>query len=207
MAPTDGTDVNIDSVAAFGKLALTKRVPDFVQGMSTAHGKAGQAMAGMSGTGEGLSFATVHAGMLEQLGQFMTDANIGVQALGSGAIVVAANYRTSDLSQKQALDSVTNAFNPPSGTESLSQDRSEAEAAARQDEFARQREQFFHPPAPHLPDAQPGQPQGEQPLTPQQEVTEHNDKFGEDETWRPPDPNAPPDDYYYGGDAGVVPGL
>jgi len=119
----------------------------------------------------------------------MRDSVAGFQSLSSGAIVQAANYRTSDLSQAQAMQAVLDVFNPPAGS------AQSVAAETAQSEFAQSREACFHPTnaEAHLPppDPQAGTPGA--PESPEEQVRKHNDKYGQGERWRPVDPNQPPE--------------
>jgi hypothetical protein len=106
---------------------------------------------------------------------------------------MAANYRHGDLSQADALNAVEKAFNPAEGTPSIASEQATADAEQHRLEAhlpPEDRTWIAGLPPADLVDSST-QPAGEK--SPFEQVREHNDKYGKDEHWRPPDPNKAPD--------------
>lgn len=173
---TEGTDVRPDTVSDFGKRCITG-AESLTKGAGSALGGVGSAKPGMSGIDEGISFADSYGASVAALGRFSQDAITGLQALGYGGITIAQNYRAADLSQAQEMRAVDAAFNPKGGTPSLASQRAAGQQAAAKTP------QALPAPQPPAPSDRPA------PLTPQQEVDRHTQRYGANETWRPPAPS------------------
>lgn len=188
----DESNVNIDALAAFGVKDIPQVLNDYASETAVAMSKVGAAVPGLSGTSEGQTFSDWHVAALEAMRSFMQDSIAGFRSLSCGAIVEAANYRTGDLSQAQALQGVLDAFNPPAGS------AQSVAAETAQSEFAQSREEYFHPTSAeaHLPPPDPQADLPGAPQSPQEQVREHNEKYGEGERWRPVDPNKAPEPSY-----------
>lgn len=202
----DESKVDIDALVTFGQ-----KMGDVLKTYGTATGpalsKAGAASVGLVGTNEAQTFRDWYdQAILEAAGKFMQDSTHAVQSFMYSSIIMAANYRTGDLSQAAALNDVMGAFDPKDGTPSIATEQAKADAEQHQLEAHLPPED--RTPTNGLPPAEivdpPATKPGEQ--SPYEQVREHNDKYGKDEHWRPPDPNAPPDDPY-DGSTGPVPGL
>lgn len=178
MAPTEGSDVNITSVAEFG-VSTMKQMTTFMSGAGGPIGKASSAQVGLAGTPEGGQFASKYGAKLQEYGLMLADVNKGFQALGYGAIVIADNYRTSDASQKKDLEAVNAAFNPPPGSPSAASDAAKAqkEAEAKQPTNNGQ---------PRLPSATTNQP-NVCVVSPEQEARTFAERH-DNADWRPEPP-------------------
>lgn len=196
---SEGSDVDIASVAEYG-LSTVKQMTTFMSGIGGPFGAASSAMLGLAGTPEGAEFSAMYGAKLQEVGLLLEDVSKGLQALGYGAIVIADNYHQSDMSQKQALDSVNAAFHPPAGAESVAADaqKTQDELARAADAAARNRD--LHP----LPAAQQDTP-SVCVVSPQSEADTFQDRH-DNATWRPepppkvlaPGPYAPGDPRYTG---------
>lgn len=176
MAPTEGSDVNITSVADFGVSAMNQ-MTTFMSGAGGPLGKASSAQVGLAGTPEGATFGARYGSKLQEYALLLNDVNMGLQSLGYGAIVIANNYRTSDLSQKRALDAVNSAFAPPPGTPSAASDV----AAAQQEQDGE------GDGTTRLPGATNDDEPNVCVLTPDQEARNFAD-LHDNADWRPPPP-------------------
>jgi len=174
---SDGTDVSPDSVSDFGKKSLDQ-AKAFMSGTGDSIGSIGSARPGASGMAEAASFAAAHSRNVQAMGMFAKDAATGLQALGYGGLTIADNYRNADISQAAQMKSVDAAFNPGAGTPSIASDR-----AAAQEAPARAPKDLPKPvpAAAQIPASYDGID------TPQEQVDRHNQRFGENETWRPKD--------------------
>lgn len=178
------SDVNIDAVAKFGTNVDLNIIPDFALGTMAQFSKVGAALVGATGTNEAQTFRDWYMrGICEPLGEhYLTDARDGLQAHADVAIIIAANYRHGDISQGQEMDAVNNAFNPTDGQESI-----------RSDQAQNPDSQPVTTDKDQLPKGKKA-PAGPPPKdSPQQQVNEHNQKYGQNEHWQPEDPNQPYD--------------
>lgn len=189
---TDGIDVVPDSVSEFGNKCLTESRP-VMEGIGSSTSDLYRGGAGKTVLPEGVSFARAHMMRAQAALMLLQDAATGLFALGNGAITIAHNYRSADLSQAQQMNTVDAAFNPAPGTRSIaSEQAAAAEAAAREAARARADERKYgevtarEAAAKPLPQA--ATVQGPTPPTPQQEVDDHTALYGENEHWRPPAP-------------------
>jgi hypothetical protein len=187
----DQSDVDIDALAEFGKNVLSQTLKDYASGSSAGLSKISGAVPGMIGTNEAQVFMDWNSSMIEALGLFMKDSPAGFESLGYGAIVEAANYRTGDLSQAQAMDDVIDVFNPAAGTPSVASEQADALAQAKA------RNAHLPPDDRTLPNQLPP-PEKSVPVvpnscvqSPEEQVRLHDKLYGKDEKWRPIDPNAP----------------
>jgi hypothetical protein len=144
----------------------------------------------MVGTNEAQVFSDWNSSLLEALGKFMKDSPRGFESLGYGAIVQAANYRTAD--RAQAEEMVIDVFNPAAGTPSVATEIAAAEAEQRKAE--RHLPPEDKTPKNGLPAPDRSAPLPDTGPSALEQVRQHNDTYGEDERWRPVDPNAPVDD-------------
>jgi hypothetical protein len=186
----DQSKVNIDALAAFGKDVLGMST-DFGSGLSKGATKIGNAVVGYSGTNEAQVFRDWYfQAVIDASSQFNEDVVKGLLSMSYGAIVEAANYREGDVSQSQALHEVEAAFNPAPGTQSVATDM--AAAAAKQQaadaKTARLRHQTGEDRLP-APSATSDDNVCLAP-SPSEQVRIHNKLYGNDEHWRPPDPDA-----------------
>lgn len=179
----DESKVNIDALAAFGK-DVAGMGEDYGTGLSKGAMKIGNAVVGYSGTNEAQVFRDWYfQAVVGSSNQFNQDVVKGLLSMGFGAIVEAANYREGDLSQSQALQDVQAAFNPAPGTDSVATEFDKAQQTKPQPKA--DTTDRLPPPAP-TPDNVCVPP------SPSEQVRIHNKLYGQDERWRPKDPNAQP---------------
>jgi hypothetical protein len=190
----DESKVDIDALMTF-VTNMGEVFGDYGNGMDAVLSKINSATVGLCGSNEASMFRDwYNRAILESTGQFSADSSNGLTALMYGTVVMAANYRTGDLSQAQAMNDVTRAFNPAEGTPSL--------ASVQAKQAAQKRATEPHVPAesggtgrnglPDPQDVEPPTPTSEEP-SPFEQVRTHTDKYGKNERWHPPDPDAPPE--------------
>jgi hypothetical protein len=109
------TKVNVAALANFGTKTAEQTFKSYASGAGAlAANRAGETI-GRVGTNEARTFQAYYQGMTEALGYFQRDSGKGFQALGFGAVVMAANYHQGDLSQAKAMDDINAMFEPTPG--------------------------------------------------------------------------------------------
>jgi hypothetical protein len=190
----EGTEVEPTQLVTF-----SGQVMESVGPFATSLGEAlsdiaqGGGKLGVTNTSEAASVRLYHAAVLQQTSQYAGEAATGVQALGQGALTIAANYLAADAAQATGMDTVTAAFTPQAGQTSLSGQQAAARAAAGAadqsyaDQIAANRGTL--PPAQAADDRAPAAAPADDPdqLTPQQrqEQVEANieDFAGDEQKW------------------------
>lgn len=190
----DQSKVNIDALTAFaGQVAgfspgkdAGGMLKDYSTGMQSPASQVGGAIVGFLGTNEAKTLQDwYYKECLESLNSFTEDVVKGLESLGSAAIIMAANYREGDLSQAQAMNDVIGAFNPGKGQQTVD----DQIAAAQKKDPPKTTAETLPPPEGDMVCTLPTP--GE-PLTPQQQVEQHDNKYGDHEDWYPGNPNYDP---------------
>jgi hypothetical protein len=164
--------VNIHDLAAFGERTFQHTLTRYTTA-GASEGQVGVAPVGKVGTSEALTFQAYYKGIVEALGSFLRDSPKGIEALGLGAVVMAANYKSGDTSQAKALAEVNEVFAVRPGRPSMASDKKLASKATVKST----------PPRPENPSPSPTY--AYEPPTPQQQIDEHNRRYGHYEHWQP----------------------
>lgn len=165
--------VNIGALAHFGETTVGHTVSHYGRGAGAVEGEISVAPVGKVGTSEAQTFQAYYKGMVEALGYFLRDSPKGIEALGLGAVVMAANYKGGDLSQAKAMDDVNKAF----------ADRPDRPSLATDKKLLTKTTIHSEPPPPEK--TSPSPTYAYDPPTPKQLVDEHNRRFGHYEHWQP----------------------
>lgn len=166
--------VDIGALARFGEKTVAHTMPRYGRGAGSVAGEISVAPVGKVKTSEAQTFAAYYKGMVEALKYFLQDSPKGIEALGSGAVVMAANYKAGDLSQAKAMDDVNKAFADRPDRPSLATDKKV---------LAKIKVHIVAPPEPKA--TSPSPTYAYDPPTATQQVDEHNRRYGHYEHWQP----------------------
>lgn len=199
----DHTKVNVHDLAAFGEKTFQQTHMTYLTGAAAARGNIETAVVGQVGSSEALTFQAYYEQYITPaLDHFLTDSPTGIEALGTGAAVIAANYHSGDQSQATAIDAVNKVFDPGPGKSSIATEAQQSHAPKGSDRSSGHR---LPPPDSSDgysgPDAQRERWRQEgsgDELTPSEQVQEHTKLYQKDETWTPvPLPKYHPDVPYF----------
>jgi hypothetical protein len=180
----DSSSVNITTLGDVGITLIRDLMPHHQKGLEAAGGTIGTSRVGAVGTSEAHQFAAWYAGAVDALGQFLTDVTHGVQAHGNTAVVMADIYRHGDLSQAEAMNDVYRAVHPSAGEPSLASQDAAAKRSGKTSPNSGKKYLKSNG------DTKPPKPEGP---SPQQQVQQHQKRYGKEEHWHPVDPSPPID--------------
>lgn len=193
---TDRSEVDIDALVDAGKVTYTQIASDYNAGMRAAQSKIMSAYPGAIGTNEAQTCADGYFASIEALSQFINESSMGCPSLGFGLIAIAANYREGDLSQAEAMSDVIAAFNPGPGAKTVAGWFAEHGGNAKPAQPVLGK--TFNFPAPGSPAYVAANEPDDLPedvyVPPSADEQRrlHDKVYGDDERWRPLDPNLTP---------------
>ena len=137
----DGTEVEPTQLITFSGQLGDALMP-FAQSLATAMSDIaeGSTKLGVTNIPEAATVRLYHQALVQQTGHYVGDAATGLQALGQGALTIAANYLAADDAQARGMNSVNAAFAPQPGQQSVSaqQAATRAASAAQDESYAQQ---------------------------------------------------------------------